>query len=139
MRISNYIKPVPKCVFILRGILWTASSPVCPIGYMNCVFIEVHFENWKMLEAIIFLQKFNHTVITHANTSNDIKNPNFFRNSWGMMSYLSNAPLNKESIKLFIRKHNSYYAVMNVSSKIHEPLPNHQLGLLLVLDFVICP
>ena len=61
-----------------------------------------------MLEIFIFLQKSvqnnlqkkvnlerktPHAVITHANTSNGIKIPTYFENSWGMMLNLSNAPL----------------------------------------------
>ena len=53
-----------------------------------------------MLKIFIFLQnqisldrKTQHAVITHANTSNDIKIPTFFGKSWGMMLYLSSAPL----------------------------------------------
>ena len=34
-----------------------------------------------------------HVVITHANTSDDIKMGTFYGKSWGMMLYLSNAPL----------------------------------------------
>ena len=53
-----------------------------------------------MLEIFIFLQKSVslerktwHAVITHANTSNDIKIPTFLEKSWGMMLNLSNASL----------------------------------------------
>ena len=53
-----------------------------------------------MLQIFIFLQKSvsleyktQHAVISHANTSNGIKIPTFFGKSWGMMLYLSNAPL----------------------------------------------
>ena len=36
--------------------------------------------------------KTQYAVITHANTSNDIKIPTSFGKSWGMMLYLSSAP-----------------------------------------------
>ena len=52
-----------------------------------------------MLEIFIFLQKkvnlerkTQHAVIIHANTSNGVQK------SWGMMLYLSNAPLNMNSL-----------------------------------------
>ena len=58
-----------------------------------------------MLEIFIYLQKevnlerkTQHTVFTHANTSNGIKIPTFFGKSWGMMLNLSNAPLKWENI-----------------------------------------
>ena len=57
---------------------------------LYCVFIEVDFENKKMLEVFIFLQKqvnverkTQHAVITYGNTYNDIKIQTFFRKSWG--------------------------------------------------------
>ena len=51
-----------------------------------------------MLELFIFLKKSTKrenqlSVITHANTSNGIKFQIFWEKSWGMMLYLSNAPL----------------------------------------------
>ena len=67
---------------------------------LYCVFIEVDFEKWKMLETFIFLQKYvnlerktQHAVITHVNTSNGIKISTFWGKSWWVMLFLSNAPL----------------------------------------------
>ena len=66
-----------------------------------------------MLEIFIFLQKLvnlecetQHAFITHANTANGIKILILGGKSWGMMLFLSNAPLighywKKKSSKLF--------------------------------------
>ena len=52
---------------------------------LNCIFIEVDFEKYKILEMFIFLQKLinlesktQHAVTTHDNTSNGMKIPTFF-------------------------------------------------------------
>ena len=61
-----------------------------PHGLLYCVFIEVDFEKYKMLEIFIYLQKklnierkTQHAVITHANTSNCIKIQLFFEKKVG--------------------------------------------------------
>ena len=62
-----------------------------------------------MLEIFIFLHKLvnlecktQHAIITHANTSNGIKIPTFLVKSWGMVLYLSSAPLNLDVREMFI-------------------------------------
>ena len=74
---------------------------------LYCVFIEVDFEKYKMLEIFKFLQKeinleckTQHAFITHANTSDGIKIPTFLGKSWGMMLHLTSAPLRNRGLKM---------------------------------------
>ena len=86
----------------LPSFLPSSFAPSSPPPWKLSVRVIVDFKKQKMLEIFVFLQKYRkvnleretqHAVITHANTSNGIKILTFFRKSWRMMLYLSNAPL----------------------------------------------
>ena len=101
----------PLCVFIIHvwGILWTASSSECPVGYCIVYLLKSTLKNRKCQNihisskvCQILESKTQHAVIaviTQTNTSN-IKIPTFFffGKNWGMMLHLSSAPLKRITI-----------------------------------------